>query len=254
MTAAELVLAHPQPVGAFGFPAGLLLIGPGSAAAEQARQDLVDGRLPVPWPDELAGHALVHADDLEAALTVFGEPGGPTRSDATTAGSSTRPPTTPPRSAPHSPPTSLRWSMSSPTRSGSPTSRSATPPVSPARSRPSPSPSGPRSPSRRAAHVVLLTCWRQVGTPRPRQERLRWPRYCAAMPEPCCASTATRVGLATCSARRPPHWPEPTSRRSAPSSCTRAAASPRKRLPADPVMPALCSRMRCRTTTKASSW
>jgi tetratricopeptide (TPR) repeat protein len=71
---AELV--HPQPVGAFGFPAGLLLIGPGAPEDEQARQDLVEGRLPESWPTGLTGHAFVHVDDLEAALAAFGEPGG----------------------------------------------------------------------------------------------------------------------------------------------------------------------------------
>lgn len=67
------VLEHPQPVGAFGFPAGLLLIGPGSAESEAARADLVAGRIPSSWPDDLRGHELTHADDLDSALAAFAD-------------------------------------------------------------------------------------------------------------------------------------------------------------------------------------
>lgn len=61
----------PQPIGAFGFPAGLFLIAAGSAEAEAARDSLVHGRLPARWPDELRGHELAHADDLDGALAAF---------------------------------------------------------------------------------------------------------------------------------------------------------------------------------------
>jgi tetratricopeptide (TPR) repeat protein len=64
-------IEHPQPVGAFGFPAGLLLIGSGSAGSEAARADLVAGRIPASWPDELRGHELTHADDLDGAMAAF---------------------------------------------------------------------------------------------------------------------------------------------------------------------------------------
>ena len=60
------VLEHPQPVGAFGFPAGLFLIDTSTPDAETARQALVAGRVPTSWPDELRGLELAHADDLEA--------------------------------------------------------------------------------------------------------------------------------------------------------------------------------------------
>lgn len=65
------VLEHPQPVGAFGFPAGLLLAPTGSAGATQACASLVAGRVPEQWPEELRGLELVHDDDLEQALLAF---------------------------------------------------------------------------------------------------------------------------------------------------------------------------------------
>ena len=71
MTAREHPLTHPQPLGAFGFPAGLLLIASVSAESDAARADLVAGRVPASWPDELRGHELTHADDLEGALAAF---------------------------------------------------------------------------------------------------------------------------------------------------------------------------------------
>lgn len=65
------VLDHPQPLGAFGFPAGFLLAPSGSLAGTQARQALVAGRLPDRWPEELRGHELAHADDLAGALAAL---------------------------------------------------------------------------------------------------------------------------------------------------------------------------------------
>lgn len=64
-------LEHPQPVGAFGFPAGLLLMATATAEGHAARHALVAGRLPAAWPDELRGHELVHADDLDGARAAF---------------------------------------------------------------------------------------------------------------------------------------------------------------------------------------
>jgi tetratricopeptide (TPR) repeat protein len=65
------MLNSPQPVGAFGFPAGLFLIAPGSAEVDAARASLVSGLVPANWPDELRGHELAHADDLEGAWAAF---------------------------------------------------------------------------------------------------------------------------------------------------------------------------------------
>ncbi len=66
-----MTLNLPQPIGAFGFPAGLFLVSPGSAEVEAAREALVSGHIPVSWPDEMRGHELAHADDLEGALAAF---------------------------------------------------------------------------------------------------------------------------------------------------------------------------------------
>lgn len=64
-------LPLPQPLGAFGFPAGFLLVGTTSAPADEARRTLVAGRVPDPWPDELRGLELAHADDVDGALATF---------------------------------------------------------------------------------------------------------------------------------------------------------------------------------------
>ncbi len=64
-------LERPQPVGAFGFPAGLLLVAAGSPQVDAARRELVAGRLPMVWPQELRGHERVHADDVQGALACF---------------------------------------------------------------------------------------------------------------------------------------------------------------------------------------
>jgi tetratricopeptide (TPR) repeat protein len=61
-----------QPIGAFDFPAGLLLL-PDSAdpAIAEARAELLAGRLPQPWPAELEGHRLAHAGALAPASAAF---------------------------------------------------------------------------------------------------------------------------------------------------------------------------------------
>ncbi|MFN8195221.1 MAG: hypothetical protein U0R80_13175 [Nocardioidaceae bacterium] len=67
-------LVHPQPVGAFGFPAGLLLVAGTAADVDACRRDLVEGRLPAVWPEALRGHALVHQGRLDQAASVFSGP------------------------------------------------------------------------------------------------------------------------------------------------------------------------------------
>ncbi|MHB1172359.1 MAG: hypothetical protein ACYCZY_07650 [Lacisediminihabitans sp.] len=60
---------HPQPLGAFPLPAGLLLVaGP---ETDQAREALLAGRLPEVWPSALAGHKLVHEGRTAEAAEVF---------------------------------------------------------------------------------------------------------------------------------------------------------------------------------------
>jgi hypothetical protein len=68
--AAPHVPARPQPLGAFPLPAGLLLV-PGGPDTEQARADLVAGRLPAPWPDRLRAHELALAGRPDAALAAL---------------------------------------------------------------------------------------------------------------------------------------------------------------------------------------
>lgn len=64
------VLEHPQPLGAFGVPAGFLLIRADDGTSE-ARSELVAGRLPRAWPGPLEAHRLVHEDRLEEALALL---------------------------------------------------------------------------------------------------------------------------------------------------------------------------------------
>lgn len=60
---------RPQPLGAFPLPAGFLLV-PGDT---DVRAELVAGRLPSQWPDELAGHRLAHAGRVDEALAHFSD-------------------------------------------------------------------------------------------------------------------------------------------------------------------------------------
>lgn len=67
-------LQRPQPLGVFPLPAGYLLVPTSEdPAVAQARTTLVAGRLPVTWPDSLAGHQLAHAGDLIGAVAAFGD-------------------------------------------------------------------------------------------------------------------------------------------------------------------------------------
>jgi tetratricopeptide (TPR) repeat protein len=62
-----------QPIGAFAFPTGLLLISDHHRGTEvdEARAALVEGRLPGRWPPALRGHELAHAGDLSGAAAFF---------------------------------------------------------------------------------------------------------------------------------------------------------------------------------------
>ncbi len=64
-------LTHPQPLGAFGFPAGLMLVPDVDAATDDVRRLLVAGRLPESWPDSLRAHALVREDRTAEALAAI---------------------------------------------------------------------------------------------------------------------------------------------------------------------------------------
>lgn len=64
-------LPSPQPLGALGFPAGLLLVPGDAADVAAARETLAAGRLPETWPSELEGHRLVHLDRLDEAMAAF---------------------------------------------------------------------------------------------------------------------------------------------------------------------------------------
>ncbi|MFV0459371.1 MAG: hypothetical protein ACK5MT_11460 [Actinomycetales bacterium] len=74
---------HPQPLGIFGVPAGLMLL-PDSPAAEQVRRELLAGRLPARWPPELRVQELAYAGDETGALAAC--PAPPTSSGITSTG------------------------------------------------------------------------------------------------------------------------------------------------------------------------
>lgn len=71
-----------QPIGAFAFPTGLLLVSDQLSGPEidRARADLVEGRLPEIWPSALRGHELAHGADFTGAAAFFAAeaPGDPT--------------------------------------------------------------------------------------------------------------------------------------------------------------------------------
>lgn len=62
-----MIAARPQPLGAFGLPAGYLLI-PAGQDTEPARAALTRGQLPDQWPDRLTPHRHALAGDRDAAL------------------------------------------------------------------------------------------------------------------------------------------------------------------------------------------
>jgi tetratricopeptide (TPR) repeat protein len=61
---------RPQPLGAFPLPAGCLLI-PAGADTEPAREALLAGTLPQPWPPRLRAHELALAGDRDGALAAL---------------------------------------------------------------------------------------------------------------------------------------------------------------------------------------
>lgn len=61
--------ARPQPVGAFPLPLGYMLI-PSGADTEQARSEMLAGRLPQSWPRALRAHQLAAEGERSAAIAV----------------------------------------------------------------------------------------------------------------------------------------------------------------------------------------
>ena len=58
-----------QPLGAFPYPAGLMLVPEdGGEEAAAAAASLIHGRIPAPWPAAMEPHRLAHLGDVEAAL------------------------------------------------------------------------------------------------------------------------------------------------------------------------------------------
>ncbi|KQR94162.1 MAG: hypothetical protein J0I33_06425 [Microbacterium ginsengisoli] len=69
-------IARPQALGAFPFPAGLLLIA-GGEETDAARTALVRGILPETWPARLEGVRLVHEGRLDEAAAWFADSDDP---------------------------------------------------------------------------------------------------------------------------------------------------------------------------------
>lgn len=63
-------LSRPQPLGVFPLPAGYLLI-PSDPAYDEARAQLVAGKLPDPFPDGLGFYRLAIEGDLDGALAAL---------------------------------------------------------------------------------------------------------------------------------------------------------------------------------------
>lgn len=66
-------IGHPQPLGVFPFPAGLLLLpaDDGTGEITAVRDSLLAGRLPEAWPGVLNGQQMGYAGDESAALAAF---------------------------------------------------------------------------------------------------------------------------------------------------------------------------------------
>ncbi len=60
-------MSRSQPLGAFPYPAGMMLL-PADELAGPLGAGLLEGRLPEQWPPALRAHALAHAGELDAAL------------------------------------------------------------------------------------------------------------------------------------------------------------------------------------------
>jgi len=71
------MISRPQPLGIFGYPAGLLLLSavpaddPDHALAFAVRAELMRGHVPTEWPAAWRGFALAMADDRDGALAAF---------------------------------------------------------------------------------------------------------------------------------------------------------------------------------------
>jgi tetratricopeptide (TPR) repeat protein len=65
---------RPQPLGTFPLPAGYLLVPPG-VDTEAAREALLAGRVPDPWPVRMRAHQLALAGDRAGALADLAEAG-----------------------------------------------------------------------------------------------------------------------------------------------------------------------------------
>lgn len=63
-------LTGPQPLGAFSYPEGLLLIAGTDPEVDAVRRELSAGRIPTEWPDALAGHRAAYQGRPDAALFV----------------------------------------------------------------------------------------------------------------------------------------------------------------------------------------
>ncbi|MGY2876095.1 tetratricopeptide (TPR) repeat protein [Marmoricola sp. URHA0025 HA25] len=64
-----------QPIGAFAFPLGMLLVPDDidDVEVEQARATLIEAREPVTWPEALRGHELAHKGQLVEAAAQFAQ-------------------------------------------------------------------------------------------------------------------------------------------------------------------------------------
>lgn len=71
---APVLAVRPQPLGAFPLPLGYLLVPPGEEN-DQARRELLAGRLPEQWPSALQAHRLGLAGDRDGALAALDESG-----------------------------------------------------------------------------------------------------------------------------------------------------------------------------------
>ncbi len=71
----EPTVVHPQPLGIFGFPAGLMVIPGDDPEADAVRRSLLAGRLPDAWPEALRVQELTYAGDEAAALAACPAPG-----------------------------------------------------------------------------------------------------------------------------------------------------------------------------------
>ena len=70
MSAAATLPVRPQPLGAFPLPLGYMLI-PAGEDTEEARTEMLAGRLPETWPSALCAHQLAADGQRESAITAL---------------------------------------------------------------------------------------------------------------------------------------------------------------------------------------